>query len=108
MVSIGQDGVHGHADLRFCTGAAGHPGCHGGHAAAQLEGERRRGLEHHHGHLADAGPVDGLHLVQHRDVQLHTQVLRIGAACVPADGAHHHGAVLRPGRTWALPGVARA
>lgn len=66
-----QDGVHRHADLRLCAGFARHPRCHGGHVTAQLEGERGCWFEHHHGHLADAGSVDGLHLVQHWHVQLY-------------------------------------
>lgn len=67
-----EHGIHRHADIWICPSAAWHHGCHGGHPAAQLEGQRRCGLQHHHSDFPDAGSVDGLHMVQHRHVQLHT------------------------------------
>lgn len=98
-----EHGIHWHADIWICPGAAGHYGGHGGYPAAQLEGQRRCGLQHHHGHLPDAGAVDGLHLVQHRHVQLHAQVLGALSSCVLADCTHHHGALLHAGRHGPLP-----
>lgn len=64
------DAVFHYADVCVHSGVTGGPECHGGHAATQLEGECRCGLQYHDCHLADAGTVDGLHLVQHRSLQL--------------------------------------
>lgn len=102
-----EHGIYWHADIWICPGSSGHLWGHGGHCAAQLEGERRRGVQYHHSHLSDAGTVDGLYVVQHRDVQLYSQVLRTVLTCILADCPHYHGAVLCFSCYGSLSGLSR-
>ena len=67
-----------------------------GHAATQLEGEHGCGLQHHHDHRAAGRAVDGLHVVQHRDVQLHSEVLRPGPPQPRAGREGRHDPGLHP------------
>lgn len=69
---------------------------------AQLEGECRRGFKHHHSHNPDARALDGLHMVQHRDVQLHTEIFHPLPPCLHPGSADHHGFVLHPLSFWNL------
>lgn len=69
---------------------------------AQLEGERRLGLKHHHSHNSDARALDGLHVVQHWDVQLHTQIFNPLSPCLYPSSTDHYGFVVHPLLFWDL------
>lgn len=95
--------VRRHSDPGVRPGAPGRPRHHRGHSATQLEGEHQCLVQHHDPHLADAGAVDGLRLVQLWRLQLHHEELGVVAAGVSADHTGRHGSVLHGGVVWTLP-----
>lgn len=97
--------VH-YADFRIRLGTSWSSWCHHGYVTSELESEHHHGLQHHVGDLADAGPLDGLHLVQLGRLQLHPEVLRPGTTSLSSDSTDYHGALLPVGDSWALAGSA--
>lgn len=72
------------------------------HLATALEGKCRRWLQYHHSYNTDARTLDGLHMVQHWDVQLYPEILHSLPPHLHPGGTDHHGTVVHPISLWDL------
>lgn len=95
-------GISRSAVLCFYAGFVWRFWRHRSHLASELEGKCRRWFQHHNSYNADARTVDGLHVVQHRDVQLYPEILRSVSPCLHPDCTNYHGNVLHPISLWDL------
>lgn len=88
--------------LRFYSGFVWCFWRHHSHLATKLEGKCRCWFKYHNSYNTDARTLDGLHVVQHWDVQLYPEIFcslppRLHPGCTD-----HHGTVLYPISLWDL------